>query len=71
MKYLILMSDGEETFYDLKDINKIRSDYAQNLDHEIDLKEMDVKPLEMLTVIYFNNGNATVFRTADLEMYFD
>lgn len=71
MKYLILMSDGEETFYDLKDINKIRSDYAQNLDQEVDLKEMDVKPLEMLTVIYFNNGSIAAFRTADLEMYYD
>lgn len=71
MKYLILMSDDEETFYDLKDINKICLDYAQNLDQEVDLKEIDVKPLEMLTVIYFNNGNTAAFRTADLEMYFD
>jgi len=71
MKYLILMSDGEETFYDLKEINKIRSDYAQNFDQEIDLKENDIKPLEMLTIIYFNNGNTATYRTANLEMYFD
>ncbi|MFG6330059.1 MAG: hypothetical protein K1W06_11435 [Lachnospiraceae bacterium] len=70
MKYLILMSNDEETFYDLKDINKICSDYAQNLDQEVDLKEIDIKPLEMLTVIYFNNGSTAAFRTANLEMYF-
>jgi len=71
MKYLILMSNDEETFYDLKDINKICSDYAQNFDKEIDLKENDIKPLEMLTIIYFNNGNTATYRTANLEMYFD
>jgi len=71
MKYLILVSDGDETFYNLKDINKIRSDYAQNLDQELDLKEIDVKPLETLTVIYFNNGNTAAYRTANLGMYFD
>jgi len=71
MKYLILVSDGDETFYNLKDINKIRSDYAQNFDKEIDLKENDIKPLEMLTIIYFNNGNTVAYRTANLEMYFD
>jgi len=71
MKYLILMSDGDETFYDLKNINKIRSDYAQNFDKEIDLKENDIKPLEMLTIIYFNNGNTAAYHTSNLEMYFD
>lgn len=70
MKHLILMHDDDEIFYDAEDINKIRSDYAQNLDQETDLKEMDVKPLEMLTIIYFNNGSTATFRTANLEIYF-
>lgn len=71
LKYLILSSDDNEIFYDLTDINKIVSDYAQNLHNEADLRGNDIKPLEMLTVIYFNNGNTATFRTANLEMYFD
>ena len=35
MKHLILMSDDNEIFYDMKDINKIVSDYAQNLYNEV------------------------------------
>lgn len=54
MKYLILLSDGNEIFYDLTDINKIVSDYAQNLYKEADLRGNDIKPLEILTVIYSN-----------------
>lgn len=71
MKYLILLSDGNEIFYDLTDINKIVSDYAQNLYKEADLRGNDIKPLEILTVIYFNNGATATFCTARLEMYFD
>jgi len=71
MKYLILMSDDNEIFYDMKDINKIISDYAQNLYNEADLRGNDIKPLEMLTVIYFNNGSTATFHTARLEIYFD
>ena len=71
MKHLILMSDDNEIFYDMKDINKIVSDYAQNLYNEADLSGNDIKPLEMLTVIYFNNGNTATFHTVRLEIYFD
>lgn len=71
MKYLILMSDDNEIFYDMKDINKIVSDYAQNLYNEADLRGNDIKPLEMLTVIYFNNGSTATFSTANLQIYFD
>ncbi len=71
MKHLILTSDEDEIFYDMKDINKIVSSYAQNLYNESDLRGNDIKPLEMLTVIYFNNGSTATFRTANLKMYFD
>lgn len=71
MKHLILMSDDNEIFYDMKDINKIVSDYAQNLYNEADLRGNDIKPLEMLTVIYFNNSNTATFHTVRLEIYFD
>jgi len=71
MKHLILMSDENEIFYDIKDINKIVSGYAGNLYNDADLKGNDIKPLEMLTIIYFNDGNTATFRTANLEMYFD
>ncbi len=71
MKHLILMSDDNEIFYDMKDINKIVSDYAQNLYNEADLRGNDIKPLEMLTVIYFNNVNTATFHTVRLEIYFD
>lgn len=72
MKHLILMSDDNEIFYDMKDINKIVSDYAQNLYNEADLRGNDIKPLEMLTVIHFNdNGNTATFITRNWEMHFD
>ncbi len=71
MRHLILMSDDDEIFYDMKEINKIAFDYAQNLYDEADLGGNDIKPLEMLTVIYFNNNSTATFRTANLEMYFE
>lgn len=71
LKYLILLSDDNEIFYELSDINNIISNYAQNLCNVADLRGNDIKPLEMLTVIYFNNGSTATFRTANLEMYFD
>lgn len=71
MKYLVLNSDDNEIFYSLSDVNKIVSDYAQNLFSEADIKGNDIKPLEMLTVIRFNNGSTATFRTSHLEMYFD
>lgn len=71
MKHLILTSDEEEIFYDMKDINKIVFDYAQNLYSKSDLRGNDIKPLEMLTVIYFNNGNTSTFVTTNWKMYFD
>lgn len=71
MKYLIVNYDGDETFYELSDIDKIVSDYAQNLFSEADLHGNDIKPLEMLTVIYFWNDNKAIYNMAKLEMSFD
>ena len=71
MKYLILTSDDNEIFYALSDINKIVFDYAQNLYNAADFGGNDIKPLEMLTVIYFNNVNTATFHTVRLEIYFD
>lgn len=71
LKYLIVNSDDNEIFYELADIDKIVSDYAMNLFSESDLQGNDIKPLEMLTVIRFNNNSTATFTTANLEMYFD
>lgn len=72
MKYLILTSDDNEIFYALSDINKIVFDYAQNLYNAADFGGNDIKPLEMLTVIHFNdNGNTATFITRNWEMHFD
>lgn len=71
MKYLVLLSDDNEISYDINDINKIVSDYACNLYDDEDLSGNGIKPLEMLTVIYFNNGSTATFTTAGLQMYFD
>ncbi len=71
MKYLILTSDDDEIFYDMKDINEIAFDYAQNLYNEADLSGNDIKPLETLTVIRFNNGDTATFVTTNWKMYFD
>ncbi len=72
MRYLILTSDEDnEIFYSLKDIVNIRSDYAEKIYNEADIKGNDLKPLEMLTVIYLKDGHTATFRTAGLEMCFD
>lgn len=71
MKYLIVNYDDDETFYELSDIDKIVSDYAQNLLSETDLHGNDIKPLEMLTVIHFWNDNKAIYNMAKLEMSFD
>ena len=71
MKYLILTSDDDEIFYELSDINEIAFDYAQNLYNAADLSGKDVKPLEMLMVIRFNNGDTATFVTTNWKMYFD
>lgn len=71
MKYLIVNSDDNEIFYKLSDIDKIVSDYAQNILSESDLIGNDIKPLTMLTVIYFNDNRTATFETANLKMYFD
>lgn len=69
MQYLIVNYDGDEIFYELSDIDKIICDYAQKLLSEVDLHGNDIKPLEMLTVIYFQNGgNTATYNTAKLEM---
>lgn len=71
MKYLILSSDDDEIFYELSDINRIVFDYAQNLYNAADLGGNDIKPLEMLTVIHFNDNGTATFVTANWKMYFD
>ena len=71
MKYLIVTYDDDETFYELSDIDKIICDYAQNFFSEADLKGNDLKPLEMLTIMHFRNGNTATYSTAKLEMSFD
>lgn len=55
----------------MKDINEIAFDYAQNLYNEADLSGNDIKPLETLTVIRFNNGDTATFVTTNWKMYFD
>lgn len=71
LKYLILSSDDDEIFYDMDTIANIVFDYAQNLLDESDIHSNGFKPLEMLTVIYFNDGGTATFSTVNLEMYFD
>lgn len=71
MKYLILSSDDDEIFYDMKDINEIAFDYAQNLYSAAELGRKNIKPLQMLTVIYFNNGSTATFVTTNWKMCFD
>lgn len=71
MKYLILTSDDDEIFYELSDINRIVFDYAQNLYNAADLGGNDIKPLEMLTVIHFNDNGTATFVTTNWKMCFD
>ena len=58
MKYLIVNFDDDEIFYELSDIYKIFSDYAQNIYSETDLTENNIKPLEIQGVTYTDKTEA-------------
>lgn len=72
MKYLILIPQGEyEVFYNLSEIINITCDYAKNILSKPDMEKNGLKPLELVTIISFNNGDTAVYRTAGSIMSFD
>lgn len=71
MKYLVVVESENEIFYELAEIYMIRCDLAQNVLNESERKTRNLKPLETVVVIVFENDNIEVFRTANLKMYFD
>lgn len=70
MKYLVVESE-DETFYELEKINSISYGLAQNVLNGSEMAEKDLKPLERVAVILFENGSTEVFSTVGLKMYFD
>lgn len=70
MKYLVIESE-EETFYNLEEVRSISYDLAQNVLNAAEIAEKDLKPLETVAVIAFENGSTEVFSTVGLKMYFD
>lgn len=71
MKYLILYADENEIFYEMKDIVKIRFDFAKNVYSEARLRENNLKPLEILVVFDFKNGDTKAYSVMKCEMIFD
>lgn len=71
MKFLNVITGDTDELYEIKDIVNIVCDYAQNVFSEPDMNEKGLKPLEMVTVIRFANGNVETYRTAGIEMSFD
>ena len=70
MEYLVVESE-EETFYKLTEVSGVSYDLAENVLNEAEMMEKDIKPLETVAVIAFENGDAEAFSTVGLKMRFD
>lgn len=70
MRYLVIESE-DEIFYELEEVNSVSYDFAENVLNEAEMMEKDVKPLETVAVIAFENGNVEAFSTVGLKMRFD
>ena len=70
MKYLNIITEDTDESYKLSEIVNIVCDYAQNVLSETDIRGNGLKPLEMVTMISFKNGNVETYRTAGIEMTF-
>lgn len=68
--YLVVESE-DEACYDIAKISKIQFDIAENVLDQPELDQRGLKPLEKVMVISLENGEAAVFSTSGLEMYFD
>lgn len=72
MKSLIFIpKDEEEVVYDLSEVVNIVCDYAENILSEPDIRDNSLKPLEMVTMLSFSNGETEIYRTMGSEMYFE
>lgn len=72
MKSLIFIpKDEEEVVYDLSEVVNIICDYAENILSEPDIRDNSLKPLEMVTMLSFTNGETEIYRTMGSEMYFE
>lgn len=70
MKYLNIITEDTDESYKINEIVNIVCDYAENVLNETDIQENSLKPLEMVTMISFKNGNIETYRTAGIEMTF-
>lgn len=70
MKYLVLEAE-DEIFYDLAEIHGISCDLAVNVLDESELNKKNLKPLETVIVILFEDGNTEAFSVVGLRMHFD
>jgi len=71
LKYLILVSDDNEIFYNLDTITNVSFGLAQNLMDDSDMRKNGFKPLESVMVIYFKDNSSTAYSSAGLSMSFD
>lgn len=74
VRHLILYledSEEDEVFYELKDIVNIHFDFAKNIYKEAILRENNLKPLEILVVIDFKNGETKAYSAMKCEMVFN
>jgi len=71
LKYLILVSDDNEIFYNLDTITNVSFGLAQNLMNDSAMRKNGFKPLESVMVIYFKDNSRAAYSTAGLSMNFD
>lgn len=72
MQNLILTSDDKgEVWYNLDAIVNIAFGLAVNLLNESDIHGNDLKPLETVMVIYFNDKSSATYSVSGWTMSFD
>lgn len=71
MKYLILTTDDDETFYDLDAVASIEFGLAAELLNESDIQGNGYKTLETVMVIYFIDGSSASYSAAGCKISFD
>lgn len=69
-KNLVFISE-EEIFYNLTEISEITCDFAQNVLNAKGLEEKGFKPLELIIVIWFENGEIETFPARGTKLHFD
>lgn len=69
--HLISKNESNEVSYNLKDIIKISYELAVNIYNESELEGNNIKPLEVVMIIDFRNGEIATFSALNWFIIFE